>query len=152
MVGIDGRDNPKIMDRLLILLKNGADLVIASRFHPKGKRIRSDFLSYRGLGNRFFSFLLSIIFNRNDVTDCNNSYRAFKKSVYNKMSLDHAGNDVMFLMTVKAMENKFNFQETPTVENRELIRTKKGSPLINAVHFILILIVYLIMPKKSEKY
>jgi dTDP-4-amino-4,6-dideoxygalactose transaminase len=49
VMGADGTDNPEDIHRLLILLQQGNDLVIASRFMPGGGRETYRPLSYRSL-------------------------------------------------------------------------------------------------------
>ncbi|MBI3542152.1 MAG: DegT/DnrJ/EryC1/StrS family aminotransferase, partial [Deltaproteobacteria bacterium] len=62
LMGLDGADDPRDLDKLLIKLKQGSELVVASRFMYGGGRQTTRPLSYRGIGNRFFTFLLGVLF------------------------------------------------------------------------------------------
>ena len=134
VVGIDEEDDFEDIDSLLISLQNGADLVIASRFMPGGSRDSSRILSYRSIGNRFFSFLISIILNKN-VTDCNNLFRGFKRNIFQKLELKEKGESIMFEMTFSALQNNLIVEEIPTSEKRGIISRKKRNRLLSLVAF-----------------
>ena len=114
MLGPDGSNDVRDIARLLIKLKQGNELVIASRFMPGGGR-HTRRASFHSLGNRLFTFLLSVVFGQN-ITDSNNIFRGIKKSAYARLSLSNKGESAMFEMTVSALENHLKFVETPTVE------------------------------------
>lgn len=124
VMGTDGSDDPKTINSLLIKLKQGNDLVIASRFLPGSERQSNRLLSYRSVGNRFFSFLLSILYNRN-ITDCNNLFRGFKKSAYLKLQLQETGESCMFEHSVQALASGQQIAECVTSERLPLRSNRK---------------------------
>lgn len=137
-IGIDGSDNASDMNSLLIKLKNGADMVIASRFMAGGSRVNKGVLTGRSLGNRFFTFLVGILF-RQSITDTNNLFRGIKQSKIRTLKLDNSNDDVMFEMTVKALSHGLQIEEVPTNEKEVVFSINKRSRFIAAFSFLLIL-------------
>lgn len=150
VMGLDGSNDPRDLDKLLIKLKQGHELVIASRFLPGGARNTSRPLSYRSIGNRFFAFLVGVIFSKN-ITDSNNLFRGFKKSALRKLQLKESGESSMFEMTVQALERGLKFVETPTVEKPELTSRRHRNRLLTGVWFFWILLKYLLNPSTQGK-
>lgn len=138
LMGLDGSDDPKDIDSLLIRLKQGNDLVVASRFLPEGGRQSARPLSYRALGNRFFSFLLAILFGRN-LTDCNNLFRGFKRKFFDTLELSENGECIMFEMTLKSLYSTGRFVESPTNERPGIQRNSKRNRFLTALGFFGIL-------------
>ncbi|MGE0617032.1 MAG: DegT/DnrJ/EryC1/StrS family aminotransferase, partial [Bacteriovoracia bacterium] len=136
--GGDGADSPEDIPRLLIRLKQGHALVIASRFMPGGARESEKNALYRSVGNRFFSFLLSVLFNAN-VSDCNNLFRGFKKTAISKLNLHEGGENAMFEMTVKALQNGNQFSECPTLERKAIQARRRRNRVLSALSFARIL-------------
>lgn len=138
VLGLDGSDDPRDVDSILIKLREGYDMVVASRFLPGANRYANRPLTYRSLGNRFFSFLLSVLFTRS-VTDCNNLFRGFKRSAFDKLHLAENGESITFEMTVKALKGDFKFYETPTTEKPVLAARTRRNRLLSALAFLWIL-------------
>lgn len=149
IIGLDGADDPKDIDDILIGLKNGRDMVIASRFMPGGGRQTDRIFSYRSIGNRFFSFLLAVIYNRN-ITDCNNIFRGMTRSFYESADLGSNEGNAMFRMTVKALSLKTDLTEIPTIEHRGQFKRKKQNRLISAISFTFILLASLFQSNKKR--
>jgi dTDP-4-amino-4,6-dideoxygalactose transaminase len=139
VMGMDGADNPEDLSRLLIGLKSGSDLVVGSRFMPGGERATSRLFSYRSIGNRFFSFLLSVLFSRN-ITDCNNLFRGFKKSAIQGLGLKDGGESIMFEMTLRALDQGLKISEVPTTERTGFERRSRRNRLLSAFAFMGILL------------
>ncbi|HLD49837.1 MAG TPA: DegT/DnrJ/EryC1/StrS family aminotransferase [bacterium] len=126
VAGIDGADNPGDANRILLMLQQGHDMVVASRFMPGGGRETDRVFSYRSIGNRFFTFLLSVFF-RGNVTDCNNLFRGFKRDAFLALHPKSKGNGIMFELTALALKNSLDYAECPTVERKSLIRYPRAS-------------------------
>jgi len=150
VLGADGADNPEDIQKILIKLKQGCQLVVGSRFLPEGGRRTHRVLSYRSIGNRFFSFLLSIIFSKN-VSDANNLFRGFKKSSIQQLDLKENGESIMFEMTVLALENNLTCGECPTIERPSLNPRSKRNRFISAISFCWLLTKYLVDPRTKAK-
>ena len=149
VMGIDGSDNPDTINEILLNLRH-SEIVVASRFLPGAKRNRDKFLKYRSFGNRFFNFLLDIIFNKN-ITDCNNTFRGFKKLSFKRLDVQDDGDNFMFEMSLKALENKLIYLEIPTIEKRSYIRAVRRRSFLNAFHFLMILMKYLFAKNTLRK-
>lgn len=136
---IDGSDDPNHLNEILINLKRGNDLVIASRFIAGGGReADSSLVSYRSLGNRFFTFLLSIVYDKN-VTDCNNTFRGFKKNKITSLGLSEEGDAVFFEMTLRGLANNLSLVEIPTIEKHSYIPVDKENRFFSAALFMFIM-------------
>lgn len=142
LIGIDGSDDTEDISNILVHLKNGNDVVVASRFMMGGGRETNQFLSYRSIGNRFFSFFLSVVTNRN-VTDCNNLFRGFKKSAIEKLNLKQKGDGIMFEMTLNALGLGLKHIEVPTLERKSYIKSRKQQRMKSAIHFCWIMAKYI---------
>ena len=146
VMGMDGSDDSDYLDDILIRLRSGKKMVIGSRFMPGGARYDNRFLSVRSIGNRFFSFLLSMVFNRN-ISDSNNLYRGFRKDVFQQLNLHEKNEGIMFEMTIKALKNDIVIDEFPVVEKSINISHKRRNRFVSAFHFIWILLKNLFLTK-----
>jgi len=143
VIGADASDEPRDATLMLGELRSGADLAVASRFMPGGGRWTARSLAYRSLGNRAFSFLLSVLFGRN-VSDANNHLRGFTRRAFERMRLTGSGDGVMFAMTVEALNGGFPYVERPTVERPSAISTRSTNRPLMAIRFVRLLVRYLI--------
>lgn len=108
----DGCDDPADINRMFELVKNGYDVVCASRFLPGGKReggapVKSLF-SY--FGNRILTVLLPGRF-----TDWTNSFKIYRKRVIDEISPLSSGFEISLELAVKASEGAYSIKEVPTV-------------------------------------
>lgn len=149
IMGIDGADEPKNIDDILIKLKQGKDLVIASRFLPGGQRSSARPFSYRSIGNRLFTFLINIIFNHN-ITDVNNTFRGFKRQKMCKLKLREKGESFMFEMSTEAIRSGLIIDEIPTIERTSYAKRKKRNRVLNGMAFIIILLKQLVKKQKKQ--
>ncbi|MCO5144077.1 MAG: DegT/DnrJ/EryC1/StrS family aminotransferase [Oligoflexia bacterium] len=148
VLGTDGSNDPKDIDRILIKLRQGNELVIASRFLPDGGRRTNRPLSYRSIGNRFFTFLLGVMTGRN-ITDCNNLFRGFKRQTYKKIHPKVYGDSALFEMTLLALKADLDVVEVPTIEKPSRAMGTKRNRLLSAFSFTWILFTEAFIPKKS---
>ena len=139
VLGTDGSDDPRDIDPILIKLREGFDLVVASRFLPGSRRFANRPFTYRSLGNRFFSFLLSVLYTRS-VTDCNNLFRGFKRAAFDALSLKENGESIPFEMTAKALKGRVRFFETPTTERPVLVPRTKRNRIVSAFSLLWVLL------------
>lgn len=121
-IPLNGKWNVKDIPRIIMMLSQGNDLVIASRFTVGGKR------QWRGgsissFGNRFFNFLISLIFNEN-LSDSFSSFRGIKIEKIKKESIFGTYQISMFQLTTLALYKKWKICELPT---SELIENKRNS-------------------------
>ena len=145
-IGVDGAEDPR--DALLLLneLRRGGQLVVASRFVPGGQRQVSRRFSSRSLGNRLFSFLLSIIFGEN-VTDGSHLLRGFTRDVMLGNPCDKS-DDVMFSMTADALARGVTYTECPTTERKPTIEISRSNRFLAAFRWTGILLRHCVWRKK----
>lgn len=136
IMGADGSNDAKDIGKLLATLQQGNDLVIASRFHPDGSRASNRPLSYRSLGNRFFNFLVSLMFRKN-ITDANNFFRAFRKGAIHMLGVKSPGESALFEMSLRALDSDIRVAEIPTKEKPSLVdRKNKRNRFVLAARFV----------------
>lgn len=138
-MGIDGSDDPSDAAKLLTRLKSGKSLVTATRFMEGSTREVTRPLSYRAFGNRFFSFLVSMV-TKNNVTDAYNNFRAFRRDAFLKWDLASSGPEVMVEMTVKALAQSSPYSEEPTHEKRSVLHYRKNNRFLIALKTFLVLL------------
>lgn len=116
----DGNENPQDIPRLLRLLRQGNDLVIASRFLP-GSRNEEDgqLLKFRAWANQGFTWLVNRFW-RGALTDSINGYRVITKSAFKKLHLDASGYAIEFQMSIRTLKLGLRVAEIPTIEGDRL--------------------------------
>ena len=116
----DGNENPADIPRLIGLLKDGNDLVIASRFMKKSRNEEDDkIFKFRAWANRIFTLTVHFLWGGN-VTDTINGYRAIKKNLFKKLNLDASGFAIEFQMTIRALKIGAKIAEIPTIEGNRI--------------------------------
>lgn len=116
----DGNEDPRDIPRLIALLKQGNDLVIASRFLPQSRNEEDDqFLKLRAWANQGFTFLANLFFN-GQLSDSINGYRAITKSAFKRLKLDGPGYVIEYQMSIRALKLGLTIVEIPTLEGNRL--------------------------------
>lgn len=116
----DGNENPADIPRLISLLKNNADLAIASRFMKQSRNEEDDqLLKLRKWANQFFTLIANLIWHGH-VSDSINGYRAIRKDVFEKLHLDAQGFAIEYQMTIRALKLHLNIMELPTIEGNRI--------------------------------
>ncbi|MBI3312898.1 MAG: glycosyltransferase family 2 protein [Candidatus Omnitrophica bacterium] len=112
----DGNEDPKDIPSLLGKLKEGDDMVIASRF-LKGARNEEDgqLFKWRKWANQTFTFLVRLIWG-GKLSDTINGFRACKRSKILEMNLEATGFDIEFQMSIRALKLGYKLSEIPTLE------------------------------------
>lgn len=107
----DPADIPKLVEKL-----NDHDVAVASRFIKEGHSDDSDDpLLIRKFGNKFFTFLVNLIWGAN-VTDSTNGLRSIWRSAWVKLGIDSPYHEAEFQMTIRAAKLGMKIGEIPTVE------------------------------------
>jgi len=114
----DGEENPEELSKMRDELRNGADLVIASRMSKNGSGFKSDhniFYIHRKLFLLFISTAIQVLFG-GKIKDCWNGYRGL--DVAKARGLDLDANDFLLeaQMTIRFLKNNFVVKEVPTFE------------------------------------
>ncbi len=112
----DGNENPDDILILLNSLKNGYDMVIASRF-MKGSRNEEEgkLFPLRLWVNKMFTFFVKLRWGGN-LTDTINGFRAIKRSRLLEMKLEPTGFDIEFQMSIRGLKMGHKIFEIPTIE------------------------------------
>jgi len=132
----DGNENPKDIPKLITLLKNGADMAIASRFMQGSRNEEDDaMIKPRKWANQGFTVLVNIFFGGR-VTDSINGYRAITKSAWEKLHLDAKGFAIEFQMTMRALKLGYTIREIPTKEGDRIGGKSTSYALPTGLQFI----------------
>jgi len=108
-VDADGTHRPKEIPDIIHPLFNGVDIVTGSRFLG---RMNGSTPRLNRLGNAIFNILIMSLTGKR-VTDSQTGFRAFRKEVLQKISLESLGYEIETELTVKGLNNGFVFQEKP---------------------------------------
>jgi len=121
----DGQHDPDELPMIITEMRNGTDLIIGSRFLKEQKQ---EMLSYRLLGIKFFSWLVSKMM-RIKITDATSGYRAYKTETVRKILFKLKENQYYGLeIVVKMAKNGVDIKEVPiTSKTRVKGRSKKGA-------------------------
>jgi len=94
-------------------IKCGFDICMGSRFIQGGGT--EDMQWYRKFGNKFFIFLVNLIFGMN-YSDLCYGYRSFNKNCINKLNLKSDSFGIETEIAIKAAKNKLKVLEVPSYE------------------------------------
>lgn len=109
----DGNERAGDISRMLQAISRGADMVIATRFAKESKSF--DATPLRILGNKFFVFLVNLLFGAR-LTDVLNAFRAVKRQSFLALNLKSTGFDTEIEMTIKMLKGGYKIEEIPTIE------------------------------------
>jgi len=120
----DGQHNTDELPMIIKEMRNGADLIIGSRFLKEQKH---KMLPYRLLGIKFFSWLISKMVGIK-ITDATSGYRAYKMETVRKILSRLKENQYYGLETVvKMAQNRAYIKEVPVTSKKRIGgKSKKG--------------------------
>jgi glycosyltransferase involved in cell wall biosynthesis len=98
-------------------IKSGYDICMGSRFIQGGGT--EDMPWYRKLGNKFFVFLVNLLWNM-EYSDLCYGYRSFRKSCIKKLVLRANGFGIEAEISIKAAKKKLRVLEVPSFEKKRL--------------------------------
>jgi hypothetical protein len=127
----DGNENIQDIPLFIQYLKEGNDLVIASRMLENARNEEDDqIIKPRKWANNAFNLLVNILFNRGDfVSDSINGYRAITKIALNAIKIDACDYTIEYQMTIRCMKKHLKIKEFPTIEGNRIFGTT-GAPSI----------------------
>jgi glycosyltransferase involved in cell wall biosynthesis len=135
----DGNEDPADIPKLLDKLREGYDMVIASRFLPGSRNEEDRFLVRpRAWANLAFTFIANLLWNRGGeyVSDTINGYRAIRKSAFDELKLDAQGYAIEYQMTIRAIRKGMRIAEIPTIEGERIGGESKASSLPTGFRFL----------------
>jgi glycosyltransferase involved in cell wall biosynthesis len=116
----DGNENPDDILTLLNGLKDGNDMVIASRFIQGGiNEEDKELFKWRKWVSGTFNFLVHIRWGGH-ITDTINGFRSVRRSKLIAMNPEPTGFDIEFQMSIRALKLGHKVAEIPTVEGDRL--------------------------------
>lgn len=121
----DGNSLPHVIPEIVEKIKEGYDLVIASRYKNDAKSEDDDFLT--ALGNRMFTSIVNIMF-RSNYTDVLVGFRAFRKSEAETLNLDAPELDWTVQSSIKFAKAGFRVTEIPADEPERIGGERKMMP------------------------
>jgi glycosyltransferase involved in cell wall biosynthesis len=105
----DGEHMPKEIPDLINPLFNGTDIVAGSRFMGHNTHVTT---KINRIGNFMFNTAIMALTGKR-VTDSQTGFRAIKRDVMEKLSLESDGYEIETEITVKGLRNGFVFEEKP---------------------------------------
>lgn len=144
----DGNENPADIPKLITLLKNGNDLVIASRFMKDSRNEEDErILKPRAWANRIFTLAVKILWG-GKVTDSINGYRAIKKASLLRLHLDAKGFAIEYQMTIRALKLKMKISEIATIEGNRIGGQSTSYAIPTGIKFLGYLVREIIIGKR----
>jgi len=98
-----------VNDLIKPVIEDKADMVIGSRLHTMSE---SKFKPLNRLGNRFFLFVLNVIF-RVKITDMLSGFRSMNRHVVKSLPIISKGFEIETELTVKSLERRLRLMEVP---------------------------------------
>jgi glycosyltransferase involved in cell wall biosynthesis len=140
LMASDGNDDPRYIPALLAKIAEGYEVVSGSRFVEGGKTDDSDDpLGIRRLGNRFFTYLVNILWKAH-YTDSTYGMRAFTGNAWSKLGMNASRNETEFLMSIRSVKLGLKVCQIPIVEGRRTGGEVKARSLSTGLSFIRIIL------------
>lgn len=133
----DGNCIPEVIPQLAEKMKEGYDMVIASRYADGAKSADDDALT--GFGNWMFTRLINFLYGGR-YTDTMGMYRAWKKELFTRLDLDKdesfapeklvgvTGIGIDPLLSIRCLKRKLKVAEIPASEPKRLGGVRKMLP------------------------
>lgn len=113
----DGNEDPKDIPKLIKKIRDGNDMVIASRFSKSS--VSKDATLIRRIGNNMFTLIINIFFGTK-VSDAVNGFRAVKKQVMQNLKTETKNFEIEIEMTIRCAKKGYKIAEIPTIENERI--------------------------------
>lgn len=126
----DGNSLPKKIPHLVQKIKQGYDVVIASRYKDGAKSDDDDIIT--AFGNFMFTAIINLLF-RAKVTDALVMYRAYRTHVIRDLNIDTDTVAWGTQILIRAARKKFKIGEIPGSEPLRIGGKRKMSPLKNGI-------------------
>lgn len=126
----DGNSVPEKLPALIRKIKEGADVVTASRY--KNGAISEDDDCITAFGNKMFTWLFNKLFKAN-ITDSLVMYRAYRKSALDSLNIDTWEDAWGTQILARAAKRKLKIAEIPANEPKRIGGVRKMQPLRNGL-------------------
>jgi len=111
-VDADFSSNPQEIEKLVLPLMKGTDIVFGTRFSEKSNVRPYATSRIMRLGNKLLNLTILLMTGRS-ITDSQTGFRAFNRKILNNLNLASNGFEVETEITVKALSSGFSFEEVP---------------------------------------
>ena len=138
----DGNEDINDISKFCSHLKEGANIVIASRMMKGAKNEEDDqLLKWRKWANQSFTLAANIIWNRRGpyITDTINGYRAFPREVWDKLNISASDYAIEYQSTIRAFKRKLSIVEFPTKEGERIGGESYAESLPTGIRFLKLL-------------
>lgn len=126
----DGNSLPEFIPKLVQKMKEGYDMVIASRY-KKGARSEDDD-PVTAFGNWMFTKIINICFGGN-YTDTLVMFRAFKKDIVKQIPIGIPRAGLEPILSIRCAKLKLKVAEIPASEPKRIGSARKMIPLLNGL-------------------
>lgn len=142
----DNNSLPEAIPELVSKMKEGYEMVIASRYLGNAKSEDDDLVT--AFGNWMFTKMVNIFFGGN-YTDSLVMFRAFKKDLPFKLAMSDKGIPVFeMLLCIRCSKQKLKVGEIPADEPKRLGGIRKMKPIYNGSCLLWVIIKELFKPGK----
>lgn len=133
----DGNSLPEVIPKLVRKMKEGYDMVIASRYIGGAKSYDDDLVT--AFGNFMFTTLINICFGGN-YTDSLVMLRAFKKDIVQKLHIDVPRAGLEPILSIRCAKLKLKVAEIPASEPKRIGGARKMNPLLNGLDILRLIV------------
>lgn len=126
----DGNSLPEAIPKLVEKMKEGYDIVIASRYLGGARSYDDDVVT--ALGNKMFTGLTNLLFN-GKITDSLVMYRAYKRSIIKELKVNTKNSSWGGQLLFRALKKKMKVGEIPANEPARIGGVRKMQPLRNGL-------------------
>lgn len=126
----DGNSLPEKIPELVEKMKDGYDIVIASRYCKSAKSYDDDAVT--AFGNWMFTSLINLLFG-SKITDSLVMYRAFKRKIVEELRIDTKTPSWGTQLLIRAIRKKMKIGEIPGDEPARIGGVRKMHPLKNGI-------------------
>lgn len=139
----DGNSLPEAIPTLIQKMKEGYDMVIASRYLPGAGSEDDDPVT--AFGNWMFTLLINICFGGH-YTDSLVMLRAFRKDIVQKLHIDVPRAGMEPILSIRCAKQKLKITEIPAKEPKRIGGIRKMNPLLNGLDILRLIFAELVHP------
>ena len=136
IINADGSQNSKDIPLLLEKIKEGYDLVLASRYLPGAGSDDDTPLHY--FGNKMFTFLCNLLY-KVGISDSLYFFLAAKKGIFEKIKLKSPDSGYAIELPIKVHQAGFKITEIPSFERKRTRGRAKVNAFRNGLQILLTL-------------
>lgn len=133
----DGNSLPEKVPDVVRKLKEGYDLVIASRYAPGARSDDDDLLT--GIGNWGFTFVTNLLF-WSSYTDVLVGFRGYRKSTLEKVHMTAPGLEWSIQMPIQFRKKRLRTADVPAIEPARIGGVRKMRPFRTGLRILRTLI------------